>query len=149
MMAMAVLPLTVIATDAVTAKKKKTTSTPASTTARRTTSATRKRTTSSAKRTTSWHPRQLQPTPERYKEIQSALASKGYLKGEPNGLWGQESVDAMQRFQKDQNLNASGKIDSLSLIALGLGPKRGTSAEPPSPIEPKQATDPQAPADRN
>jgi peptidoglycan hydrolase-like protein with peptidoglycan-binding domain len=91
----------------------------------------------------------LQPTPERYKEIQNALASKGYLKGEPNGLWGQESVDAMQRFQKDQNLNASGKIDSLSLIALGLGPKRGTSAEPPSSIEPKQVTDPQAPADRN
>jgi hypothetical protein len=40
------------------------------------------------------------------------------------GTWSQNSVDALKRFQQDQNLDPSGKINSLSLIALGLGPKR-------------------------
>lgn len=72
---------------------------------------------------------QSAPTPERYREIQQALAAKGYLKTEPNGQWNAESVDAMRRFQQDQNLTVTGKLDSLSLIALGLGPKRTTTAQ--------------------
>jgi hypothetical protein len=70
-----------------------------------------------------WHPGQTAPTPDRYKEIQEALAKKGYLHSEANGVWNQESADALRRFQQDQNLQASGKLDSLSIIALGLGPK--------------------------
>jgi len=70
-----------------------------------------------------WHPAQTAPTPDRYKEIQEALAKKGYLQGEPTGVWNQDSTDALRRFQQDQNLQASGKLDSLSIIALGLGPK--------------------------
>lgn len=71
----------------------------------------------------SWRNTKRTPTPERYKEIQQALASKGYLEGVPDGVWSQQSVDALKRFQQDQNLDPSGKITSLSLIALGLGPK--------------------------
>ena len=68
--------------------------------------------------------RQANPTPDRYKEIQQALASKGYLPAEQaNGQWSDGSMSALKRFQADQNLEASGKINSLSLIALGLGPK--------------------------
>jgi peptidoglycan hydrolase-like protein with peptidoglycan-binding domain len=63
------------------------------------------------------------PTPDRYKEIQDALAKKGYLHADPTGVWDQNSADALRRFQQDQNLQASGKLDSLSIIALGLGPK--------------------------
>ena len=70
-----------------------------------------------------WHPGQTAPTPERYKEIQEALARKGYLHGEASGVWNPDSEDALRRFQQDQNLQASGKLDSLSIIALGLGPK--------------------------
>jgi hypothetical protein len=33
-------------------------------------------------------------------------------------------VDALKRFQRDQNIGDDGKLGSLSLIALGLGPKR-------------------------
>ncbi len=65
----------------------------------------------------------MQPTPERYKEIQEALAKKGYLHGEPNGKWDRDSVDALRHFQQDQSLQTSGKLDSLSIIALGLGPQ--------------------------
>ena len=72
----------------------------------------------------SWRNSQRAPTPERYKEIQQALAARGYLKSEPDGSWSTPSVDALKRFQQDQNLQPTGRVDSLSLIALGLGPKR-------------------------
>ena len=67
--------------------------------------------------------RQLSPTPDRYKEIQKALADRGYLKNEPNGTWDSDSKEAMRKFQNDQKLDPSGKITAASLIALGLGPK--------------------------
>jgi peptidoglycan hydrolase-like protein with peptidoglycan-binding domain len=80
------------------------------------------------------------PTPDRYKEIQQALADNGYLHGEPTGEWGAESTEALKRFQADQNLTPNGKLNSLSLIAMGLGPKRMTAqshAPPPAPESPK------------
>ena len=67
---------------------------------------------------------QQQPTPARYTEIQQALADKGYFSGPSAGLWGPDSIEALKRFQEDQKLAPTGKIDALSLIRLGLGPKR-------------------------
>jgi Putative peptidoglycan binding domain len=91
---------------------------------------------------------QQAPTADRYREIQQALVSKGYLHGEPNGAWDADSADALKRFQSDQSLMPDGKINSLSLIALGLGPKRLTaksdaappaaSTAPTTPISPPQ-----------
>jgi len=76
-----------------------------------------------------WRNRQTAPSPERYKEIESALAAKGYLSPEHvNGKWDDASVQALKKFQADQNIAASCKINSLSLIALGLGPKREAPA---------------------
>lgn len=71
---------------------------------------------------------QAEPTPDRYREIQQALQQKGYLQGEPTGRWDAGSMEALKRFQQDQNLDASGKLDSLSLIALGLGPQRNNNS---------------------
>lgn len=89
-----------------------------------------------AKRTaTTWRNRQMAPSPERYKEIQQALAAKGYLNlEEANGAWNQSSVDALKRFQSAQNLESTGKINSLSLIALGLGPKHDSAPAKPAEI---------------
>jgi len=67
--------------------------------------------------------RQQTPTNDRYREIQQALADRGYLKSEPSGVWGPESVDALKQFQSSKNLQATGKLTSQSLIGLGLGPK--------------------------
>lgn len=76
-------------------------------------------------KTTPPRPRgQLRPTTERYKEIETALASRGYLGEEPSGKWGPPSVDALRAFQADHQLPPTGKLDSLSLIQLGLGPKQ-------------------------
>jgi Putative peptidoglycan binding domain len=68
---------------------------------------------------------QREPAPDRYKEIQQSLADKGYFAGPVNGTWNSDSVEALKRFQRDQNIGDDGKLGSLSLIALGLGPKRG------------------------
>ena len=81
-----------------------------------------------------WRNRQQNPTPERYKEIQQALVSRGYLKSEPDGVWNADSVNALQRFQADQKLTATGKINAPSLIGLGLGaPSAGAPVATPPP----------------
>jgi hypothetical protein len=83
------------------------------------------------KRGVTWRNRQTSPTPDRYREIQGALASKGYLKPEDaTGTWNQSSSDAMKKFQAEQNLDSTGKINSLSLIALGLGPHHDPAPPP-------------------
>jgi len=87
---------------------------------------------------------QATPTPERYKDIQAALIAKGYLHGEPTGVWDSDSMDAMRRFQTDQKQTPTGKITAPSLIGLGLGPKPGDSG-PVTPNTPEPAT-PAAPA---
>lgn len=66
---------------------------------------------------------QLHPDPERYQQIQQALTDRGYFNGPVNGEWGDDSTDALKRFQASQKLDPDGKINSLSLIDLGLGPK--------------------------
>jgi peptidoglycan hydrolase-like protein with peptidoglycan-binding domain len=72
--------------------------------------------------------RQAQPSSDRYREIQTALAQKGYFKGEPTGVWDQGSIDAMRQFQEDQKLEPTGKLTSRSLISLGLGPNNNVSS---------------------
>jgi hypothetical protein len=75
------------------------------------------------------------PTPDRYKQIQEALATKGYLKSEPNGVWDANSMDAMKRYQADEKQEPSGKLTAASLIGLGLGPKTALmSTGPPADV---------------
>ncbi len=95
--------------------------------------ATTSRSAAAARQRPVYHPAPMVPSSERTREIQSALAQKGYLKSEPSGTWDADSVDAMKRFQKEQNLEADGKFSSLSLIALGLGPKRTLTASSVNP----------------
>jgi murein L,D-transpeptidase YcbB/YkuD len=92
----------------------------------------------SAKQVTSSYRRstQREPDAERYKEIQQSLADKGYFAGPVNGTWNADSVQALKRFQRDQNIGDDGKLGSLSLIALGLGPKRGAEKSENSETSP-------------
>jgi peptidoglycan hydrolase-like protein with peptidoglycan-binding domain len=88
----------------------------------------------SGKKAVTWRNRQTAPTQDRYRQIQEALAAKGYLPAESaTGTWSQTSIDALKRFQADQKIETTGKINSLSLIALGLGPKRDAVVLPPVP----------------
>ncbi len=85
---------------------------------------------------------QQQPDQQRIREIQEALSAKGY-QVEASGVWGPDSIEALKKFQEDQNINnmsGRGKLDSLTLIALGLGPRRGTPP-PPAGQEAKAETE--------
>ena len=55
-------------------------------------------------------PRQSEPTPDRYMQIQQALADKGFFTGSVNGVWGPDSVAALKQFQESQNLAVDGKL---------------------------------------
>ncbi len=84
---------------------------------------------------------QLHPTAARYKQIQQALADKGYYHGEIDGAWGPHSVSALQRFQTAQGIENEGKITALALIGLGLGPKHTHSVVPVVAPEASQPAD--------
>jgi peptidoglycan hydrolase-like protein with peptidoglycan-binding domain len=64
---------------------------------------------------------QARPTAARIREIQSALNREGALAEEPTGRWDAATVQAMTKFQADKGLDATGKIDALTLQKLGLG----------------------------
>ena len=72
---------------------------------------------------------QVVPTPERYKEIQQALFERGFMSSPPTGTWGPDSAVALRNFQQDQKIQITGKLDSMTIIALGLGPKRNATAQ--------------------
>lgn len=64
---------------------------------------------------------QTAPTPDRIKEIQTALQREGAYQGEPTGKWDAATIDAMKTYQDKNGLGATGKIDALTLQKLGLG----------------------------
>jgi len=57
---------------------------------------------------------------EKVIEIQRALKSRGYFNEEADGVVGQSTLAAMQRFQADQNL-PQGQISVDAVRALGIG----------------------------
>ena len=64
---------------------------------------------------------QTVPTPDRIKEIQTALQKDGSYEGEPNGKWDAATTEAMRKYQDKNGISPTGKIDAVSLNKLGLG----------------------------
>jgi hypothetical protein len=64
---------------------------------------------------------QAAPTPDRIKEIQTALQKDGSYEGEPTGKWDDATTDAMKKYQDKIGVTPTGKIDAVSLNKLGLG----------------------------
>ncbi|MCP5113901.1 MAG: peptidoglycan-binding protein [bacterium] len=85
------------------------------------------KTEATASRRVSYRYGQRAPTRARYKEIQLALKKRGYNPGPIDGQWGSKTAAALKRFERDNKLHADGRLDSLALIILGLGPQRLTS----------------------
>ncbi len=71
--------------------------------------------------------------PERATEIQQALIKKGYMSGEPTGVWDSSSASAMQKFQGDNGWQTKITPDSRALIKLGLGPQQDAMVASPNP----------------
>jgi photosystem II stability/assembly factor-like uncharacterized protein len=58
---------------------------------------------------------------------QAALAALGYNVGTPDGKAGAGTTAAVKRFQTDRHLPVTGKLDSITLGALGVSAKTGAA----------------------
>jgi len=86
---------------------------------------------------------QAAPTPDRIKDIQTALQKDGSYEGQPTGKWDAATTDAMKKYQDKNGISPTGKIDAVSLNKLGLGsgtagkgapgPAASTSVAPADP----------------
>jgi peptidoglycan hydrolase-like protein with peptidoglycan-binding domain len=84
-------------------------------------------------RRASWRTRgQRGIEPSRVREIQEALIREKYLDGEPDGVWGKASQEAMSRYQADHGWQTKVVPDARALIKLGLGPDRTAVINPES-----------------
>jgi peptidoglycan hydrolase-like protein with peptidoglycan-binding domain len=54
------------------------------------------------------------------REIQQALNKKGFNTGKVDGIWGPETRQAVEQFQRKQNIQANGELDQHTLSALGV-----------------------------
>jgi peptidoglycan hydrolase-like protein with peptidoglycan-binding domain len=75
------------------------------------------------KRTAAVTPKQRTPAPaaETITAAQEALNAAGYHLGEPDGKFGTATTAALKKFQGDRHLPVTGKLDAITLAALGVG----------------------------
>ncbi len=52
--------------------------------------------------------------------VQKGLIAEGYLKGEPDGIFGQATEDALKKLQKDKGFEVTGQVDTDIWGVLGL-----------------------------
>lgn len=52
--------------------------------------------------------------------IQKGLIAEGYLKGKPDGIFGQATEDALKKLQKDRGFEVTGQVDTDIWPVLGL-----------------------------
>src|SRR6202051_4227585 len=88
---------------------------------------------------------QAAPTPDRIKDIQTALQKDGSYQGEPTGKWDAATTDAMRKYQDKNGISPTGKIDAVSLNRLGLGSDpSGKGAPVPAASSSEAPADPRA-----
>jgi peptidoglycan hydrolase-like protein with peptidoglycan-binding domain len=81
----------------------------------------------------------VQPVPPAaVQAVQGRLRGAGAYSGAVDGVWGPDSVAALQRFQADHQLQATGQLNQATVAALGLDPAallgtQQTLAAPPLP----------------
>jgi peptidoglycan hydrolase-like protein with peptidoglycan-binding domain len=54
------------------------------------------------------------------REVQTVLIRRGYLHARADGVWGPETREALVAFQRKEGFEASGRIDTRTVSALGL-----------------------------
>lgn len=67
------------------------------------------------------------------KQVQEKLKSEGLYKGQIDGIEGPETKQALEQYQKQQNLQQTGSLDQETLDKLGVSQTEGSgSSMPPS-----------------
>ena len=67
---------------------------------------------------------------------QEALVAAGYHVGEPDGKLGTATTAAVKKFQGDRHLPVTGRLDAITLAALGVGKSSDEATEPSNLILP-------------
>jgi peptidoglycan hydrolase-like protein with peptidoglycan-binding domain len=60
------------------------------------------------------------PNQDRISQVQKALKDKGYKVSEMNGKLSTETKAALKKFQKDNGLEATGRLNQETIVAMGL-----------------------------
>ena len=63
------------------------------------------------------------------KEVQRQLSKRGYYKGPSDGEFGPATKSALTRFQQDNKLRATGRVDGATLKALGFEDRGGSDGD--------------------
>jgi peptidoglycan hydrolase-like protein with peptidoglycan-binding domain len=58
--------------------------------------------------------------PDEIRQVQIVLKEKGFYRGEPDGVLGSGTTQALIAFQRQQGLQANGRIDTRTVTALGV-----------------------------
>jgi peptidoglycan hydrolase-like protein with peptidoglycan-binding domain len=61
-------------------------------------------------------------SPRAVHAIQARLHDLNFYNGVPDGIWGAETQQAIERFQQGRGLQASGQLNPATISALGLDP---------------------------
>jgi hypothetical protein len=69
----------------------------------------------------------LDLSPDEIRQVQIMLNQKGFSVGEPDGRWGPRTTQALIMFQQRQGLQATGRIDSRTVTALGVSVRSQSS----------------------
>ena len=67
----------------------------------------------------------LNLSPDQIREIQIVLNERGFNVGRPDGHLGKRTIEALTTFQRQQGFQATGRVDSQTVSALGLSSKMG------------------------
>ena len=68
------------------------------------------------------------PGKETVAQAQQVLLDAGYHLGEPDGKMGTATSASVKKFQTDRHLPVTGKLDAITLAALGIGTATGPAA---------------------
>lgn len=65
---------------------------------------------------------QAQLPPSGVQSVQHQLRQSGFYQGRVDGVWGPDSVSALQRFQQAHGLQITGQLNQATAATLGLDP---------------------------
>jgi peptidoglycan hydrolase-like protein with peptidoglycan-binding domain len=76
----------------------------------------------------------LNLSPEEIRVVQQVLIDHGMLTGEPDGVLGTRTHEALITFQRQQGIQATGSIDTNTVAALGVSSKISATQGQPSTV---------------
>jgi hypothetical protein len=89
--------------------------------------------------------------PDEIRQVQIVLKERGFYRGEPDGVLGPATTQALIVFQRREGLQANGRIDTRTVTALGVSNRSGQQGNQNEPATTGQSgnSTQQSPANEN